>query len=551
VRRLAVLFFAASCAARPPPPPAPELPPAPTAEPAPPPAKETHEARARGFVEEVTQHRFEVAARRFDAEMLEALPAPALADLWRKIEEASGPFLAVEAAESTVEEELRVVRVTCRFGHLRKVLRVVLDDAGAVIGFYVGPVPADLEEQARALVDRLARGDYPAVAAGFDPLVSTALPPAKLRALWAEAQRKTGAFTEIDAALLVPGEGFWSVLVSCKHKKGPLVVKVVYDLEDRVAGLFFVPGDALALWKPPPYARLEAMVERDITVGISPALAGALTLPAGPGPHPVVILVHGSGPIDADGTLGPNKIFKDLAYGLAAGGIAAVRYVKRTRAVPAPVNSVKEEVLDAARAAVALARSTAGLDPARVVVAGHSQGGFLAPRIAAEILGIAGLVLLAAPSRPLQDSVVDQYAYFARLDPGGEETKRLLAAARAFKLRVEDPLLRPDDRVDLPGGGAERGAYFLSLRGYEPTAVAAGLRVPMLLVQGDRDYQVTAADLSGWTRALGGKAAVKRYPRLNHFLMPGSGTPRPGEYMTPSHVAEEVVADVAAFVKGL
>lgn len=550
MRRLAALLLAASCAARPPAP-APEAPAPPPAEPAPPPAPETPESRARGFVEEVTQYRFEVAARRFDAEMLAALPVPALAELWRKIEEASGPFHAVEGAESTVEEELRVVRVTCRFGHLRKVLRVVLDDEGAVIGFYVGPVPGDLEEHARGLVDRLSHGDYAAVTSAFDPLVSAALPPAKLRALWAEAQRKTGAFTEIDASLLVPGEGFWSVLVSCKHKKGPLVVKVVYDLEDRVAGLFFVPGDALALWKPPPYARPEAMVEREITVGISPALAGALTLPAGAGPHPVVILVHGSGPIDADGTLGPNKIFKDLAYGLAARGVAAVRYVKRTRAVPAPVSSVKEEVLDAARAAVELARATAGLDPARVVVAGHSQGGHLGPRIAAEIPGIAGLVLLAAPSRPLQDSLVDQHAYFARLDPGGAETKRLLEAARAFKQRVEDPLLRPDDRVELPGGGAERGAYFLSLRDYQPTAVAAGLRLPMLLIQGDRDYQVTAADLAGWQRALGKKAKVLRYPRLNHFLMPGAGTPRPGEYMTPGHVAEEVVADLAAFVKGL
>jgi pimeloyl-ACP methyl ester carboxylesterase len=328
------------------------------------------------------------------------------------------------------------------------------------------------------------------------------------------------------------------------------VVKVVYDFEDRIAGLFFVPGDALAPWKPPPYAHEDRFVERDISVGSSPVLAGSLTIPSGAGPHPVVILVHGSGPSDADATLGPNKIFKDLAWGLASRGVAALRYVKRTRAVPAPVSSVNEEVLDAARAAVDLARSTPGLDRARVVVAGHSQGGYLAPRIAAEAPGVAGLVLLAAPSRPMQDSLVEQHVYFLKLDPGSAEQKRLLAAARAFKARVEDPLLRPDDLIDLPGGGSERGSYFLSLRGYRPTEAAAGLSMPMLVLQGDRDYQVTAADLDGWRRALTSRSGVttKRYPTLNHFLIAGSGKPRPGEYQTPGHVAEEVVADIAAFV---
>ena len=267
----------------------------------------------------------------------------------------------------------------------------------------------------------------------------------------------------------------------------------------------------------------------------------------------MVILVHGSGPSDADSTIGPNKIFKDLAWGLASRGVAALRYVKRTRAVPAPVSSVKEEVLDAARAAVDLARTTPGLDRARVVVAGHSQGGYLAPRIAAEAPGVAGLVLLAAPSRPLQDSLVEQHAYFVKLDPGSAEQKRLLAAARAFKARIEDPLLRPDDQVDLPGGGSERGGYFLSLRGYRPTEAAAALSIPMLVLQGDRDYQVTAADLQGWKQALGTRTGVttRRYPALNHLLIAGSGTPRPGEYQTPGHVAEEVVADIAAFVEKL
>jgi fermentation-respiration switch protein FrsA (DUF1100 family) len=145
---------------------------------------------------------------------------------------------------------------------------------------------------------------------------------------------------------------------------------------------------------------------------------------------------------------------------------------------------------------------------------------------------------------------VEQHAYFLRLDPGSAEQKRLLAAARAFKAKVEDPLLRPDELIELPGGGSERGSYFLSLRGYRPAEAAAGLSMPMLVLQGDRDYQVTVADLEGWKRALASRSGVttKRYPALNHLLIAGSGTPRPGEYQTPGHVAEEVVADIVTFV---
>jgi hypothetical protein len=150
----------------------------------------------------------------------------------------------------------------------------------------------------------------------------------------------------------------------------------------------------------------------------------------------------------------------------------------------------------------------------------------------------------------MQESLVEQHAYFLKLDPGSLEQKRLLAAARAFKARIEDPLLRGDDVVELPGGGSERGSYFLSLRGYRPAEAAAGLSLPILVLQGDRDYQVTAADFEGYKRALAGRPAVttKRYPALNHLLIAGSGTPRPGEYETPGHVAEEVVADVAALI---
>ena len=92
-----------------------------------------------------------------------------------------------------------------------------------------------------------------------------------------------------------------------------------------------MPVPAASTAKPVAYNK-EKMQERDITVGADDfKLPGTLTLPVGKKKAPVVILVHGSGPQDRDETVGPNKPFRDLAWGLAERGIATVRYDKRTK----------------------------------------------------------------------------------------------------------------------------------------------------------------------------------------------------------------------------
>lgn len=527
-----------------------------------------YEARARAFVEALAARRFEEAFGRFDKDMANAVPVVKLTEHWRSLEDAAGSFQRIDGAETTNDGEVHVVRVTTRFSSLRKVLRVVYGASGSIVGFFIGPEPKDMEARARALTDKIVKGDYGGATDAFDAIMKSALTADKLRTVWGQQIKKYGAFSEVSSVSVTPGTGgLWVALVSCKlndaagAKASPtqppspkvLAVKVVYDLREQVAGLFFLPGDVLAPYKPPSYAAADKITERDITVGANPALPGTLTLPKAQGPFPVVILLHGSGPADADETLGPNKVFKDIAVGLATKGVAVIRYVKRTRHAPAGVVTVKEEVIDGARAAVDLAKSDKDLDPKRVVIAGHSQGGYLAPKVAIEVPGVAALALLAAPTRPLQDSMLDQLEHLSKLDPQNADKKALITAAKKFKAKVEDPALKPDDAIDVPAGGVEKGAYFLALRGYQPEAEAKKLALPMLILQGDRDYQVTKIDLDGWRKALAGKAnvTIKQYSALNHLFMAGTGTPRPAEYEVPSHVDEAVVNDLAAFVKGL
>ena len=283
-------------------------------------------------------------------------------------------------------------------------------------------------------------------------------------------------------------------------------------------------------------------------------LPGTLTVPAGAGKVPAVVLVHGSGPHDRDETVGPNKLFRDLAWGLANAGVAVLRYEKRTReykdrVAEIPGFTVQHETIEDALLAVAALRGRDRIDSGRIFVIGHSLGGMLAPRIAGADARIAGLVILAGPTRPFPQLVVEQMEYLGMPDGGVIDPKLALAALKHEATRVMDPALSLDVPasellMELPA------SYWRDLNAYHPEEAAARLRIPMLILQGERDYQVTLTDLGGWENALRGRAnvTIKTYPGLNHQFMTGTGQSRPAEYNIPGHVSDEVIADIASWI---
>jgi len=115
-----------------------------------------------------------------------------------------------------------------------------------------------------------------------------------------------------------------------------LSLSLSFDSAGRIAGMYFKPSTeptpSAGAYQPPPYVDLTAFTERGVTVGSGQwALPGTLSVPNSRGPFPAVVLVPGSGPNDRDETLGANKPFRDLAWGLASRGIVVLRYEKRTR----------------------------------------------------------------------------------------------------------------------------------------------------------------------------------------------------------------------------
>jgi fermentation-respiration switch protein FrsA (DUF1100 family) len=412
------------------------------------------------------------------------------------------------------------------------------------------PVEKTLDEVAVDIVTLLMDHQYTAVYGYFNSSITTQITADQFQATWErQVISSYGNITGITGTRVVNESGYQVVYVTCTFSKdGTMDVKTAFNTQRWVIGLTVVP--TVFPYVPPSYVNQSLFTETVVMVGSGQwVLPGNLTVPKGTGPYPAVVLVHGSGPNDQDETIGQNKPFKDLAWGLASQGVVVLRYEKRTKQYPEQVSAmlqnftVQEETIDDAIAAVTVLQAVSVVNQSQIYVLGHSLGGMLAPRIAAQDHRIAGLIILAGNARPLEDLILEQALYLANIS--GTTQSDQINEIRQLVQKIKTLNFTEDELVfNAPK------SYWVDLAGYDPVATANTLQIPLLILQGLRDYQVTMEDFIRWNQTFYGNQHVtlKTYASLNHLFIAGTGVPTSAEYLIPGHIDEQVILDIAAWI---
>lgn len=285
-------------------------------------------------------------------------------------------------------------------------------------------------------------------------------------------------------------------------------------------------------------------------------LAGTLTLPRGARPFPGAVLIGGSGPHDRDETIAGHKPFLVLADYLTRQGIAVLRYDKRGvgKSTGVDGDATTEDLAADAEAAMAYLRSRKEIEPRRIGLIGHSEGGMIAPMIAARGEGVAWMVLLAAPAMNGEATLLKQSELIAR---AGGMSEMQITRSLDFDRKAYATVREEKDRAALEeklrelvqssGLGtslssealegqihAMSSAWFRFFLDYDPQPALKKVRCPVLALAGEKDLQVPPEeDLPALKKALeeGGEkdVTVKEFSGLNH-LFQHCNTGSPTEY---------------------
>jgi uncharacterized protein len=311
--------------------------------------------------------------------------------------------------------------------------------------------------------------------------------------------------------------------------------------------------------KPYPYH------DEDVTFASSAAavtLSGTLTVPEGKGPFPAVVLICGSGPHDRDESLLGHKPFLVLSDYLTRKGIVVLRYDKRGvgKSTGDYLKATTADFADDAEAGLRYLKTRAEADPHRIGLIGHSEGGTIAPIVAARNKDVDFIVLMAGTGVPGDQILVEQHRLIAlaagvppeAVDKQVKQEQELISLVEKDK---DDAAVEKDIHAklgtDVPD--AQIGTmvkeltsvwfrYFLT---YDPATSLRKVQCPVLALNGSLDLQVPPRqNLPAIRKALeeaGNKhVEIDELPGLNHLFQPAkSGSP--AEYAE----IEETISPVA------
>lgn len=410
-----------------------------------------------------------------------------------------------------------------------------------------------------AYLESLFSGEYEKAYTVYvhDETMTKAINPDSYKAFFDDMYSKNGAFKKfVGADTRFQGDyGFYTTGVVLE--KTSMNANVVFDKKGLIAGFNFTPftfDDEADSEKP------TGLVELDVEFGLEDwPLRGKITVPSTdglnplPGKHPVLVLVHGSGPNDMNETVGMNQPFKDIAYYLAERGISVLRYDKRTFTYGTQMAMLKdltvyEETIDDAVEAVKYVSNLDYVDTDRIFVLGHSLGGYLIPRIADLTPEASGYIIAAGIFSGLGKIIPHQVEYLAMID--GEISDEEQTYIDDMTLQAEKSL-NPDTIGDNEAVMGAFKAYWVDLANYDAASMARQIEKPVYVFQGDRDYQVPLNEFEIINEAVKDmdNYTLQIWSGMNHLMMYGEGTPSPEEYFVKSEVYPPLLDYIIDFIR--
>ncbi|MDP4152115.1 MAG: alpha/beta fold hydrolase [Bacillota bacterium] len=412
----------------------------------------------------------------------------------------------------------------------------------------------EIDSRSIALANALTNGNFNDATKDFDDKMLAALPPQKLEESWKSVTSSIGAYKSVYSVASTGSNGSYIMNVKLKFENNGLNVKITYDKDYKICGLWFNYVDLNNAAPSLP----SGVTEEKVTVGDKWRLDGRITMPKSGKNLPLVILVQGSGVHDMDETVYTNKPFQDIAYGLAQKGIAVLRYDKRTYTYGNEMGqksdfTVKDETLDDVIYAIQTAKKESRIDSNKIYILGHSLGGMLIPRLDSMTKDAAGYIMMAGSVRTLDQIIIDQNNYL--LDKQNLNAEQKAPYEQQLKAEADKltALMNGEKVTDKIYGMS--ACYMKDLNSFNAYDQAKKMTKPILVMRGESDFQIYQKDFDLTREAFSGnsKAVFKSYPGLNHLFMEYKGGDPSvegtvNEYSYPAHVSQNAIDDIGDFV---
>jgi uncharacterized protein len=292
----------------------------------------------------------------------------------------------------------------------------------------------------------------------------------------------------------------------------------------------------------PPYPYVSENVSYPNPQAEGVRLAGTLTKPKGPGKFPAVLLITGSGAQNRDEEIMGHKPFLVIADSFTRHGIAVLRVDDRGTAESTGKfsSATTQDFATDVAAGVQFLLKRPDIDSKHIGLLGHSEGGIIAPMVAVRMPEVAFIVLLAGTGIP-GDEIIEAQSYHGALVGASEDAARQTREVEHAILNIiktePDAGARQTRLAALAEGkphlqqilkdqaGLLNSPWFRYFISYDPRPTLAGVKVPVLALNGAKDTQVDAAlNLPAIESALrkGGNrdATIKLMPGLNHLFQP-------------------------------